>query len=797
MLLLTYDHGGLVLWGLDSFRERLKSATEWLDRYPSFKIGLDNEAFTYDALAEQHPEALKELRGILSRYKGRFGVGTCTYGQPLSVFINEESNIRQIGYALEADRRVLGAAPDVYLMSEHAMHSQIPQIIKGFGFRGAIMRTHFMMYGYNPTFDLPIGWWVGLDGTRMPTVPTYREEGNSFGRTTVDNWILTRYPGPECNQPLEDFRKTFSHIGPLLASRADDAGLRREDLVRTYEGNPDYRWILLEELLAALPQPAEEMRTGPNDYVVRMPWGYCGNEIWNTSRQAEVKVLSAERLAALESLLGGADHAADLRQAWRNLLVAQHHDIQICGLLDEAHKYLPASIAASDKVTEASLRALAARMRTRGLAQVTVFNPLSWQRKEWVETTVSLPQGAARAILLKRGGKAVPTALLTEERHPDGTLKSARVRFATDLKGLQVAAYSVVPTERASADAAPAMTVDPAGLQLATPHYQVRLSRQGGLEALVDARSGRSLLQAGHRSFAFAGRIDGEERQSTGKWTLEAGPDGAPWAIAREKGDIGGIPYALELTFRADSPRIDCRAQFSFNSQRIGRLSKDERDGVSPFIHEDKLRFQVYPALAQDATGVRDLPFAIAETPDAYVQGLYWTALADKARGLAYLNRGTMGAVREKDGAFSLPLAYSMYYVWGTRILKGDYSYEWSVLPFEGSWKKADVHRRALEYNLPPLALATAPGKGDLGATLQPIRAGGKGTVLSALYPENGRVLARFYEYQGGKGTASLAVEGSGEAHVVDLAGAPLSPFTGALALTPWQIRTVSLKPNY
>ena len=108
LYLLTYDHGGLVLWGRDHFVKYLHSAADWLDRYPSFKIGLDNEAYTYDKLAEQDPAVIEEIRGYLSKYKGRFGIGTCTYGQPLSVFINEESNIRQIEYALAADRKYFG-----------------------------------------------------------------------------------------------------------------------------------------------------------------------------------------------------------------------------------------------------------------------------------------------------------------------------------------------------------------------------------------------------------------------------------------------------------------------------------------------------------------------------------------------------------------------------------------------------------------------------------------------------------------------------------------------------------------
>jgi len=350
LYLLTYDHGGMVLWGRDHFLERLRSAVAWLDRYPGFKIGLDNEAYTYDHLAAREPDVLKELRGYLEKYAGRFGIGTCTYGQPLSQFIGEESNVRQIGYALEADRRHLGCAPPVYLMSEHAMHCQIPQLLAGFGFTGAIMRTHFMMYGYNPTFRVPVGWWVGVDGSRIPAVPTYEGEGAEFGRTTSDNWILTRYPGPECSTPLEKWREQFPGIRPLLASRADDSGLRREELVKQYEGKPLYRWILLEDLFSAFPPPSADMSTGPNDFHARMPWGYCGNEIWNLSRRAEVKVMTAERLAALARVLGGPDREADIRQAWKDLLVAQHHDIQICGLLPDARRFLPASIAASERV---------------------------------------------------------------------------------------------------------------------------------------------------------------------------------------------------------------------------------------------------------------------------------------------------------------------------------------------------------------------------------------------------------------------------------------------------------------
>ena len=67
LYLLTYDHGGLILWGSEHFAERLRDAAAWLDKYPDFRIGLDNEAHMYDVLAEDNPQLLDELRTLLKK----------------------------------------------------------------------------------------------------------------------------------------------------------------------------------------------------------------------------------------------------------------------------------------------------------------------------------------------------------------------------------------------------------------------------------------------------------------------------------------------------------------------------------------------------------------------------------------------------------------------------------------------------------------------------------------------------------------------------------------------------------
>jgi alpha-mannosidase len=148
-------------------------------------------------------------------------------------------------------------------------------------------------------------------------------------------------------------------------------------------------------------------------------------------------------------------------------------------------------------------------------------------------------------------------------------------------------------------------------------------------------------------------------------------------------------------------------------------------------------------------TGIRDLPFAISETDNRYVEGNYWMAISDGQIGFAFFNKGTMGSVRESDGSFSLPLAYAMYYIWGTRMLNGSYSYEFALYPFHGSWQDSDLHRKALEYNFPVIYKSGSAGDGKLGEQIETITCEATNIILSSFCWENGQLYARFYEAAG------------------------------------------------
>lgn len=791
--MLSYDHGGQILWGLEHFRERLNNAKEWLDKYPHFKIGLENEAHVYDYFAEKDPAMLVQIRQMLQKYKGRFGIGSCSYGQPLAVFINEESNIRQIKYALDADQKHFSYRPPVYLMSEHAMHSQLPQILKSFGYKGAIMRTHFMMYGYNPTFNVPIGNWVGLDGSRIPAIPTYEGEGAAFGKTPVDNWTLTRYPGNNAISPLQ-FRQMFAHIRPLLATRADDSGLRQEKLVDEYKDQPKFQWILLDEVLSKYPKPTTDMPTKPNDFVVRMPWGYCGNEIWNECRKAEVQVLTAERLAALEFMNGGKSHENTLTDSWKNLLVSQHHDIQIVGLISSARTYIPASQHSSKQVLDSALHFFASQMKGEGSAQVTVFNPLSWSQKKWISVRVNeVEKGRTNSYKVKCGNKEYPARLIHPNYYSDKSILDGELLFQAELPALSVTSFSIIPQKEKIDDSKnQKIVVDRKNLKISTPFIELQLAENGGIKSLTNKTS--NTIYSGDKDAIsyFQGTIDGVDSKSKGQWVIQKYDSVAPYVSATEYGMINSIPYRFEIKVFEDDSRIECKASFDINGEKIGLLSENQRDAHSPFVHEQKLRFKLFPGLQQQAIqGARDLPFAISATSDSIVQGNYWTAISDGSKGMAYFNKGTMGSIREADGSFSIPLAYAMYYVWGTRMLNGTYSYEFALYPFAGSWQQADLHRKAITYNYPVPFVQAPVSSGKKEPFFQLLNPKVNDPILSALYTEKGKVIARFYEGDGRKSQLNLLSKNKNYViNEIELNGDVRQKVKEETSFEPWQIKT-------
>lgn len=779
--LMSYDHGGYVTWG-SHFIDSLKSSVDWMEKYPKFKIGQDNESFCYDRYAVENPEIIEKLRELLSKYPGRFSIGSSTYGQPLSVFISEESNVRQLTEAIRANMEHLGTRPYVYTISEHALHSQIPQLLKQTGYQMAIMRTHFQMYGYNPTYDSAFGMWYGDDGTAIPCVPTYENQGAQFGATTMENYILTRWP-KEWHEPIEKFEDQFGKYTPLLGSRYDDVDKRCEELTAHVEGLDQYKWVVLEdlpELYAPYMDTKDEYRPGPNEFVVRMPWGICGNKIFNDCRKGEVLVTQAERLSAAANLWGMEVDKAGLDEAWRNLLIAQHHDVQICGLQREADAFIGKSFAAAEKVKSNALEAIVAQMKKGDGSSVTVVNLSDKPKRELVETTARLRRVRANAFEAVCGTERVPCGYDVMSRH--GEIPTGfRVRFVAEVPPMSAKVYTIYPAKR---------TVKVSSTYengvLTTPDYQIVLG-EGGIVSVKDIESGKTVIDNGAAGRLFAGFVENVDSVSTGKWFVHCKP---LVAEAVYQGDVGGIPCRFAMTLKEGDSLIRCRASFEHNGERlgIGRHFDVFRENNNGFVHEEKLRFVMGVPFVGEVTGWRDRPFLVAQTNNKYVEGNYWAAVGNDALAMAVFNGGSMCLTREENDTLSIPLAYQNAYAWGEKCVWGTREHTFALRPVTGEFTPTVLHREALDYTY-PLVVTEEEGTVDGTEELNflPMETSGN-VAVSAYYIKNGKTYLRVYEFAGADGTVTLQ---GYRLHICDLLEQETGEcFDETVSVTGRQIRT-------
>ena len=745
----NYEHLGTVCWGRDTMRKLFQTEDERLQRYPGVKYGWDNEAYTYDNLAEEEPELLEQMRRMLAQYPGRIAIGATSYGQPLSYYINGESNVRQLVEGIRTDLQHFGVRPYVYIMSEQGMHAQIPQLIHQAGFRGAIMRTAFCMYGVNPEYPASCINWMGLDGAiGVPTVPTYPGEqchcavnGAThdrrtlefafFGNNPMDNKILLDYPVDAPWGGLEEFRDRFGgRIKNVIAFRADDPR-QPEGVIAEYHQKDGFPWVLDEEILAAAGAPELDVRTAVNDFHFRMPWGLCGNWIWERCREYESRLYTLDLLDALRARDGAADHGADLREAWKMLMINQHHDVQICGIESDAKKFFARGDRALARIEQDLL----------GEERPFRFNPLPWTRRD----------GAGETALAVTDAKPQQeTGIVCED------------------------------------------------LVLNTPWYTVALAPTGGFLSVWDKSRQRNLFVSGRVSGALAGMIDGIPCIGQGLWRFRPGCGQAELV---EEGTIGGIPYTVTWTFYDRHDRVDCRMDFAFDRQFIGRKSGTPQDAMAAFQHEEKLRMKFYPNLPDSAMGWRDQPFGAAASNRQSLECNLWAAVTDQDQGFAIFNHGIQCVCRELDGALSVPLAFSMYYCWSASALRredgscvrmdrdllwekryrdedirkkqqglpheelvsihflhGHYTTHLAFMPFSGDWKTAQLHRRALEYLHPcvdiPAETASVLRRADLELDLP------ENLFVSSVYGQDGGLYIRLYEMEGRDAQAKIRLGG-------------------------------------
>ena len=794
LLLLDIHHSGYYGWGVwiasDAPEHWTAETVQRLMRHPHYRMGLNLGAQTY----EQNPRFAERIREWMRMFPGRLFVTGGDYAQPTACVRTGESNVRQLTVGWAEIRRQLGVAVDIWTVSEPGNFAQLPQVLRELGYVGAVLRVHGpgQRGSLTTTCDAGCVWWEGPDGTRLPTVPEY-EDDRLEPRASVPHsmWMMTRYriaraiPGGYTLDDLWQWKERMAAkgISPVVMSKDDDHNDQPainnlcmqggHMLVADTEGDPRFRWVSAKELFDELPEPSWTYAPDPNLFETRVlsfcDYGFAGNKDWVADLAAEAKLRTADFVSVLAAKLVRDQKTEELLSAaWKAHLGAQNHDLSLKPTLNLMYHLQYETGRMADEARDRALRPILRKLNTGDdLGAVVVFNPLGWARREYA--TVTLPAEVADQGVLYEDDALVPWEVVGREA------ELVTMGFVADVPPLGYRTY----TMRRGNLATIRQRADVAGLTVRTPEYTVVFGSEGGIDALIPAGEGRSVVQLG--SVGIVGDIGGKPCRSRGTLALDA--EGPLSVIAREAGRMGDF-HAYDITYRM-TPGISS----IMVSIRIAPEYVDKTPGAPGQAGDPSRKIEFSARLAEHlapVTCTRKQPMLVwpyDASMSPIFAALTWVDYGGKDSGLALLNRGTIGQRwLAEEGEVNMILLAG-------RI--SEYRGELALLPHAGNWRTARVHEAGLGYGNPLFCVYEPPHSGSLAgqyslAALEP-----EAVTVSSVFRESGRSYIRVWEHAGEP--ATLSFTRNGRPLNVQRVSLKLRRMRGGTSLRPRQIATFRL----
>jgi alpha-mannosidase len=756
-------------------------------QYPAYRVNFDG-AFRYRLLAEHHPDAFVELRRWVDA--GRWQVSGATWDAMDVNLPSPESLVRQVLYGRRWFREHLGRDPrDLFLPDCFGFGAQVPVVAAHCGLVGFATSKLRRFDDVRAAFGVPfpLGWWEGLDGSRLLAaldpggygepllVPPgedievraqLRRHEQLLGRGVAVRFFgIGDRGGAPPAKSLATLQRAVDDDGPIVTVAAgSDETMRRLVAELPADRLPVYRGELL----------LREHGTGCYTSQAAMKrWNACNERL----------AAAAERAATAAAWLGAAPYPAErLREAWRRFLWHQFHDDLTGTSIPAAYRisWHDEALAAStfSSVLRGAVAAVSRGLDTRAEgAPLVVFNPVPRRRRALVAARVPWRDGAAVAVI-GPDGEAVPAQI--EERTADGAL----VRFLAELPALGFAVFDV--REQASAPALARSVTDdelrslPRGLECG--RYQLLVDGDGNLSSLHDRTLGRELLAAPMRLELFADRSRRFPAWEVRWEDLERGPvatvggpavvralPSGPAAVALEvRRRLGRSTFVQRYRLAATPPgdgsagaALPVEMEVACRWRQRGRLLKLTLNGAAG------ARDAVYDAGVAGVTrgisgrGLYEVP--AQSWADLAEEGGAWgvAMLADTAGGWDHPAKHVLRRTLVRTPATGRRFRHQ-----GFQDL-GDHRWTLGLAGHRGDWREGDVPALAELARHPPTSFVVAPSAGPLGREWSFLTI--EGGELAALkeHEDGGEWVVRLLDPAGRGGRARLtfaaAIEASRE----------------------------------
>lgn len=777
------------------------------EKYPDYIFNFSGSR-RYQMMKEYYPQDYAKLKEYIA--EGRwFPCGSSVDEGDCNV-PSGESLVRHMLYGNQYFRREFGTESHEFMLPDcFGFTAALPSIMAHCGIHG--FSTQKLTWGSAVGIPFKVGVWAGPDGQSVIAAldPGAYSGGVREDLSQNQSWlarientgklsgVYTDYHyygtgdrgGAPDAESVDWIEKSVKGVGPMhvVSSKAQDMF---DDIT--------------DEQRARLPKYQGELLLTQHSAGSITSQGYMKR--WN--RKNELLADAAERASVAAMWLGGEAYPSKtLYDAWMLVLGSQMHDMLPGTSLPKCYEYcwsdeLLALNQFAD-VEKSGVGAVAGAMDTRAQGvPVVVYNPLSIDREDVVEATVSFPGPAPEAVeVAGPDGNATPAQVVN--RHGN----QIKILFAARVPSGGFAKYDVRPAQGAR----PISAFHTSPNSIESERFRVTLNEAGDIASIFDKHNNREVLSAPSRlAFLYenpaqypAWNMDWNDRKHPPRSyvdgtvrtrVVEDGPVRAALEVARES-EGSTFVQTIRLAAGAAGDRVEV-------ANRIDWQTK-ERSLKATF-----------PLTASNPLATYDVQVGTLQrgnnNPKQYeVPSHQWFDLTDAKGdfGAAIVNDCKYGSDKPDDNTLRLTLLYtpgvrSKPHDQGTQDI-GRHDILYAIAPHGGDWRAGNVPWIAARLNQPLSAFQVRPHDGALGSSFSLLKLNTAQVSVMALKKaeESDEVIVRLKELTGKPASDVRLIMPTGivSAREVDGQERPIADATvrdGALStdLGAYRLRAFALK---
>lgn len=758
--------------GFQEAKATFKSALDRMKEDENFVFTCSSAAF-YEWIEKNNPAMFREIQKRVE--EGRWELAGGWWVQPDCNIPSGESFIRHGLYGQRYFMEKFGqTAKTGYNVDSFGHNGNLPQILKKSG-----MDSYIFMRPMPLEKGLPgrIFEWKSMDGSG---VTAYRipYEYCTWGKD------LEKYADRlKCElEDGEDALMLFYGVGN------HGGGPTKENIRSIYELDeradmPEMKMSRVSDFFRALRENGKQYPEYLGDLQHHASGCYSvHSKVKRENRKAEELLTAAEGWSAVAAQTENQPYPEDFKEAWKGVLFNQFHDIlagtSIPSAYDDASYLYGQAMAVGQKNLNYAVQAISWDIDIEEdvtMKPIVVFHSQAWSGKAAVDLEV---RGLSddNFKLTDEKGNVIPAQRIQSEAAVNG---QSRLLFVADLPAMGYAVFKLYLNVEDAPSFAP-VKVDDTSLE--NDRYQVEFNPATGfVRSIWDKKKELEVLRReGGRLGVYEDKSDTWSHNvfKFDKWTADMK------VIDR---------YVLE-----DGPVRSCiRVKYKYNQSYVVqdfRLYK-ELDFVEVKVKADWREPQTilkvsYPVNFNFRKPTYEIPYGYIEksangeeepgqswfdfTGEHFKKGcMYGLAIANDAKYSYSMDIDEMYLTILKNSVYAhhdpKELEPGMEYRY---VDDGIQEFTYLLLPHEGSWKDADIVKRAKELNSRPIAVIETFHKGKQPQRQSFLELASDHCIVSAVKECEDRdgVIVRAYETKRQAGTAVLKVPFMGREEVLSFA---------------------------